>query len=52
MLYLWFQNTQSNTNLIPSSDVLLIAINVNTLSNVRRLLLQRHKNIARLVVKT
>lgn len=46
------QNTQAKTNLISSSNVLLIAINVNTLSDVRRLLLQGHKNIAGLVVKS
>lgn len=40
-----------NTDLIPSSNVLFVAINVNTLSDVRRLLLQGHKNIAGLIVK-
>lgn len=40
------------TDLVPCSYVLLIAVNVNTLSDVRRLLLQGHKNIAGLVVKT
>lgn len=40
------------TDLVPCSNILFIAINMNTLSNVRRLLLQGHKNIAGLVVKT
>lgn len=40
------------TDLVPCSNVLFVAINMNTLSNIRRLLLQGHKNIAGLVVKT
>lgn len=40
------------TDLVPCSNILFIAINMNTLSNIRRLLLQGHKNIAGLVVKT
>lgn len=44
--------TKTNiTDLIPCSNILLVTVNVNTLGNVRRLLLQRHKNIAGLVVK-
>lgn len=42
----------STTDLVPCSNVLLIAVNVNSLSNVRRLLLQGNKNIAGLIVKT
>lgn len=41
----------STTHLIPCSNVLLVAVNVNTLSDVRRLLLQCHKDIAGLIVK-
>lgn len=40
------------TDLVPGSNILFIAINMNTLSNIGRLLLQGHKNIAGLVVKT
>lgn len=39
------------TDLVTCANVLLIAVNVNTLSDVRRLLLQGHKNIAGLIVK-
>ena len=39
------------TNLVPSTNVFLIAVNVNTLSNVWRLLLQCYKYIAGLVVE-
>lgn len=42
----------STTDLVPCSNVLLIAVDVNTLSDIRRLLLQGHQNIAGLIVKT
>lgn len=40
------------TNLVPRTDVFLVAVDVNTLGDVWRLLLQRHEYIAGLVVKT
>lgn len=40
------------TDLVPSPNVLLIAVNVDTLSNVRGLLLQGHQDIAGLIIES
>lgn len=38
--------------LISSSNVLLLSVNMDPLSNVRTLLLQSHQHVTRLVVET
>lgn len=38
--------------LVSGSNVLLLSVNVDPLSNVRALLLQSHQHVTRLVVKT
>ena len=42
---------EPGTHLVARADVFLVAVDVNTLGNVRRLLLQSHQDIAGLVVK-
>lgn len=42
---------QEPSNLVSSSHILLFAVQVNTLSDVRGLLLQSHQDIAGLIVK-
>lgn len=45
-------NFRLNTNLIASPDVFFFTVEMNTLSDVWRLLLQSHQHIAGLMIKT
>lgn len=42
----------SVTDLVSCANVLLVAVQVNSLGNVRRLLLQSHQHIAGLIIET
>lgn len=49
--YLALDKMYESADLITGSDILLFAIQVNALGNVRGLLLQSHQHIASLVIK-